>query len=399
MARGTGPGSGRDRDRDREHEILQVGGDRSGGRRWLPRAALVLLVVATAVVVVLRGSGHHADRAAPPPPPPPVRIITAGHRLLGVTGSWELFARGPDDLLRIQPGLGRVTWTYVPTLQSGNPDTSFVVGARETVIASPDHVPAYLVPDGQQARSLTGPLAGGGPLIPGPDPGQAAWVATGPPTRPVLSLIGLTGHQRSAVIRFTPGGPQLPATATSDGRGDVLVMSGSSAVYDAGPGWDRPVPGMVLAVGPAGWLVMACDPRYRHCHDEVVDAADGGQRTLPGAVRASLSPFAWPPEGVIAPDGATAAVAEPRPDSQLTVRLIDLHTGTARDLGIRLGVSSSRIQPGTDANNYSMAWSPDSRWLFVAAAGGKLVAVDPRSGQVTGLGVALPAVTQVAIRG
>ena len=396
MARRAGPGSGRDRD----HEILQSGGDRSGGRRWLPRAALALLVVATAVVVVLRGSGHHADRAAPPPPPPPppVRITTAGHRLLGVTGSWELFARGPDDLLRIQLSLGRVTRTYVPPLQSANPDASFLVGAHETVIASPDQVPGYIVPDGQQARPLAGPLAAGGPLIPGPDPGQAAWVTTGPPTSPVLSLIGLTGGQRSAAIRFAPGGPQLPATATSDGRGDVLVMSGSSAVYDAGPGWDRPVPGAVLAVGPASWLVMACDARNRHCHDEVVDAADGDRRTVPGLLTASLSPFAWPPEGVISPDGATAAVAEPSRGSQLAVRLIDLHTGGARDLGIRLGVPGSGIQPGTDANSYSMAWSPDGRWLFVAAAGGRLVAVDARSGQVTGLGVTLPAVTQVAIR-
>ncbi len=45
-----------------------------------------------------------------------------------------------------------------------------------------------------------------------------------------------------------------------------------------------------------------------------------------------------------------------------------------------------------------MAWSPDSRWLFVAAADGKLLAVNARTGQAKSLGVTLPAVSQVAIR-
>ena len=45
-----------------------------------------------------------------------------------------------------------------------------------------------------------------------------------------------------------------------------------------------------------------------------------------------------------------------------------------------------------------MAWSPDGRWLFVAASGSKLVAVDPRTSRAESLGVSLPAVDQVAIR-
>jgi hypothetical protein len=401
------PGAGSDPDRD--DEILQFGRDRSGRRRWLPRTVLVLLVVAAGLAVVARGSGHPARRAAPLPAPsqlpapslpapPPVRITSAGHRLLGVTGDWELFARGPDDLVRIQLSLGRLTRTYVPPLTSGNPDVSFVVGASETVIASADHVPGYVVPDGGQARLLTGPLAAGGPLLPGPDPRQAAWVTTGPPTRPALSLVALAGDRRSAVIRLAPGRSQLPATAAPDGRGYALLISGSSTVYDTGPGWDRPVPGTVIAVGPSSWLDVACEAHSRRCHDEVIDAADGDRRTLPGKVSPSLSYLSWPPMGVIAPDGATAAVAEPRRDGQLTVRLIDLDSGAARDLAIRLGPRGSGNQPGTDANNHSMAWSPDSRWLFVAAAGGRLLAVDARSGQATDLGVALPPVTQVAIR-
>jgi hypothetical protein len=46
----------------------------------------------------------------------------------------------------------------------------------------------------------------------------------------------------------------------------------------------------------------------------------------------------------------------------------------------------------------SMVWSPDGRWLFVAASGGKLVVVNARTGQAEGLGVSLPPVDQVAIR-
>ena len=44
-----------------------------------------------------------------------------------------------------------------------------------------------------------------------------------------------------------------------------------------------------------------------------------------------------------------------------------------------------------------MAWSPDGRWLSVAASGSKLVAVDPRTSRVESLGVSLPGADQVAI--
>jgi len=45
-----------------------------------------------------------------------------------------------------------------------------------------------------------------------------------------------------------------------------------------------------------------------------------------------------------------------------------------------------------------MVWSPDSRWLFVAAADGKLVAVNASTGRAELLPAPLPAVEQVAIR-
>jgi hypothetical protein len=402
VAQVPGDGSGR----SGHDEIVEFGSGRSAGRRWVPRALLACLVLATVVTVAVRGVGHQARAAArAPAPPPPLRVVLVGHPLLGVTAGWELFARGPDDLLRIQLAQGRIFQTYVPPLETASPDVAFVIGAHEAVIRPSDLVPGYLVPDYGQAVPLTGLLADGGPMVPGPAGSQAAWVTTGPPTSPALSLVTLTGHRSGPSIQFQPGGPQSPATAVSDGRGDVLVTTGSFEIYDTGPGWDRPVPGTVIAVGTTAWLVNVCDALYRHCRDEVMDIASGSLRALPGSAPADPYYLSWPPAGVISPDGSTAAVAENGPNGRPTVHLIDLRTGATRDLNVPLGETSDLpfVEPDADlplggANEYSMAWSPDGRWLFVAASGGKLVAVDPRTGRAESLGVSLPAVYQVAIR-
>ena len=399
------PAPGNGPDKDGRDEIVEFGSGRSAARRplprWVPRALLACLVVAALVTVAVRGVSHQARPAAKAPaPPPPMRVTLAGHRLLGVTAGWELFARGPNELLRIQLAQGRITQTYVPPLETASPDVAFVIGAHEAVIRPSDLVPGYVVPDGGQARPLTGVLSDGGPLVPGPGGSQAAWVASGSPTSPELSLISLTGHRSGPSIRFQSGGPQVPATAVSDGRGDVLVTDNNDFfVYDTGPGWDRPVPGTVIAIGPTEWLVDACDPLYLHCRDEVVNASSGSRRAVPGA--APTGPyyyFGWPPTGVISPDGSTAAVAESGRNERLTVHLVDLRTGAIRDLNVPVGMSGGDLDVGGNANENSMVWSPDGRWLFVAATGGKLVVVDMRTGRVEGLGVRLPTVDQVAIR-
>jgi hypothetical protein len=214
-----------------------------------------------------------------------------------------------------------------------------------------------------------------------------------------LSLVTLTGRRSGPVIRFQPGGPQLANTAAQDGRGDVLVTDGHFDVYDTGPGWVRPVPGTVMAVGAGSWLVDVCDVQYQHCRDQVVDAATGSRRTLPGpgpAVESYL--FSWPPAGVISPDGSVAAVAANGRDGQMTVHLIDLRTGAITDLNVPVGPVGK--SPGDlslgGLFEQSMAWSPDGRWLFVAASGGKLVAVNARTDKAESLGLSLPAVDQVA---
>jgi hypothetical protein len=73
--------------------------------------------------------------------PPASRITTVGHPLLGVTAGWELFARGPDDVLRIEPALGRIDETYVPSLETASPDVAFVVGPHSAVIRRPTSCP------------------------------------------------------------------------------------------------------------------------------------------------------------------------------------------------------------------------------------------------------------------
>lgn len=60
------------------------------------------------------------------------------------------------------------------------------------------------------------------------------------------------------------------------------MTDSSSGVYDAGPGWDRPVPGTVVAVGPADWLVDVCDAQYLHCRFDVVDVTTGSARASRG---------------------------------------------------------------------------------------------------------------------
>jgi hypothetical protein len=394
----SAPGAGSGQQHD--DEVVEFGSGRSAGRPWLSRAVLACLVAAAAVTLGFQAFGQHARPDAKARSRlPAVRVTTVGHPLLGVTAGWQLLARGPDDLVRIQLAQGRITQTYVPPLVTGNPDVAFLLGAHEVIIRSSDQVPGYVVPDGGQARLLTGPLAGSGPAVPGPAGSQALWVMSGPPTMPALALITLAGHRAGPTIRFAPGAPELAATAVSDGRGYLLVTSGGFNAYDAGPGWDRSVPGTVIAVGPASWLVVACNAQYQHCRNEVIDSADGSRRVLRGRAAAEPYDFAWPPTGVIAPDSGAAAVIAIGPDGKELVRLIDLRTGRERVLGVSLGQLGSGLVDGENGNQHSLAWSPDGRWLFVAAAGGRLVAVNARTGQAQSLGVALPPTDQVAIRG
>ena len=161
-------------------------------------------------------------------------------------------------------------------------------------------------------------------------------------------------------------------------------------------GTSRVTTGTVLAVGPTRWLAAECDSHAR-CRPVVIDRSTGVRYPLSTRVPLSTRLSGAVPSnlGVISPDGATAAVLLGSP--QARIEIIDLVTGAAHALPLRIDLSEADTGWAWE----SMAWSPDSRWLF-AAATGDLYAVNQRTGQVTDLsrtlGPALPQLFQLSLR-
>ena len=322
------------------------GAPRPPGRRW-PRWPLIAagaVVIVAAAVLSLGGQ----PPARPAPARAQVTVTQAGHRLLGVR-AWELLGYGPGRAVRVQLAAGRVTQTRLPALESTGP-VSFVTGPSQMIIRPLDFVPGYVVPDGQPARLLRGALSHGGMVVPGPRPGEL-WLHNSPGS---LDLVRLDGDPAGTSIRLPPGGGWL---ASPNGRGNVL-LSGVGEVYDVWPGGSRRIGGMLAAVGPTRWLTVNCDRPHR-CADVVTDTVTGGQRKLSGPPAASVSAAA---PGVIAPDGAMAAIFRVTPGGQVTLHLINLATGA--DQRVAVPLSQASVDAGT------LAWSPDSRWLFAVTAGG-----------------------------
>lgn len=346
-------------------------------RRWLGGLLVGAALLATVAILATGHGGQHR-----PPAHPVVSVTDVGHPLLGITGGWELFGRGPERVVAIRFADGRITQTAIPPLDSGGP-VSFLVGPREVIIRPVDFVPGYRVLDGQPPTGLSGPLGHGGPVIGGPDPGHA-WVTSTSLAHPVLSLVSLAGQPVVSVP--LPRTAPLVLTATSDGNGNVL-LTGPTGTFDAGIGGLRRLSLQPTAVGPHRWLAMSC-PHRRHCRNVVVDPSGGALRilrTLPGpAVPAKI----WPP-GVVAPDGSAAAVFLLGGMSRISLHLINLSTGA--DHPIHMPAS---LVPAEQ----TLAWSPDGRWLFAVAAQGQLLAIDARTFRVVHLGVRLPYLTQIAVR-
>jgi len=362
------------------------------GRLLIVCGAAVVAVAAVAAVVAMMviGHGNNPPRArsanpplagsASPPLARPARTGQAGPHLLGVRASWELFGYAPGWVVRIQFASGRITRTAVPPVQSGGP-VSFVVGPHDAIIRPLDFVPGYLVPDGRPARVLAGALGSGGTVVPGPAPGTA-WVQAGFQVAS-LPLVRMDGTEIGVSLRLPPGGPWQ---AFSDGRGGVLVgVDYPGGMYDIRPGGFHRIAGMLTAVGPTRWLIVDCHAGHR-CSNVVVDQAAGARHTLPG-------PSAEPPPGVapgvIAPDGSAAAILRVS-GHRVTLHLLNLVSGADQQISVSLDEESAAGQ--------TLAWSPDSRWLFVVAARGEVAAVNARTRHVEGLGVELPPLSQIAVR-
>ncbi len=371
-----------DRDQFGPVDVVGFGGPSHPSWRWLSRLALACVVVAAVVVVVVRSGGHH--RPAPPtaPSPPPVAVTDVGHSILGVRAGWELFALQQRALVWLQFASGRVTRTTLPPPE-GDGIVSVVPAPAAVLIRPLDNVPGYLVPDGQPARQLTGFLARGALLLPGPGPAEVWDIgATGP-----ISLVGINGKLQVAHLAAAPG-QFPPQSAMADGRGNVLILDNSGQLYDAGNGLLRPVGALVVAVGPRNWLGQNCG-QGDSCHDVVINAATGASRVLPGSPPAVVN-LPWPEQaGAVSPDGSTAAVIAQGPDNDTVLELVNLGSGAVTPVAVPVPAAAS---------SQTIAWSPDSRWLFVVTAHGTLAAVDVRTGQVHDLGLGLSGLSQIVIR-
>lgn len=374
-------------------------------RRRPPRVAVVILgaLVGLAVVAAVIRQGDDAAPAAARPHPgasatPGIaatsqddlgpaavpaevrarpRVVRVPPHLLGVRTDWELFGRGPGVVVRLEPAVGRLTVTRVPELASGGP-VSFLAAGSSALVRPLDEVPGYVVPDAESVRGLLGLLRSGGAALPGPDP-EHVWVDSGDERRTSVVLSGLDG---------TPAGVRMviPSTALgpvfADGAGYVL-FSGIGGVYDVRPsGMERVTAGTPVAVGGGRLLAVECDDQYR-CSTVVLGLTDGSRRVIAAG---------FPPTyalGAIAPDGALAAVPDDRPNGDLGLQLFDLRTGRSTQVAVALDRA---------INDSAVAWSPDSALLFALDVDGKVRVVDPRTGSVRGLGVALPPLSQLAIR-
>jgi hypothetical protein len=350
------------------------------GPRW-PRWPLILAGAAAVAAAAVLALGRHPPRTAQAQAhvQATVTVSEAGHRLLGVREGWELLGYGPGRAVRVQLARGRVTQTVVPPLASTGA-FSFIAGPSQVIIRPWDIEPGYLVANGQPARPLPRELGQGGETLPGPRPGEV-WVQTHPRSL-TLTLTRLDGIRTGVSMRLPSGGWWL---ASANGRGGVL-LSGVGEVYDVWPGGSRHIGGMLAAVGPTRWLTVNCYRPHR-CTDVVTDTGAGTQRRLGGPPVMSVSASS---PGVIAPDGATAAVFRVTAGGQITLHLLNLATGADQRVAVPLDQAS--------AGAGTLAWSPDSRWLFVVTAHGGLAAVNSRTRQVAGLGVRLPWLSQIAVR-
>ncbi len=358
-------------------EYVEFGSPRRPGRGRLSWLLLACLLIAATVIAV-----RHSGRTRPPVPPP-VAVTEVGYPLLGIRQGWELFGLAADSVVVIQFAERLVTRTTLPPPEGSGP-VSFIVGPSSVIVRPLDDVPGYLVPAGQPAQPLTGILARGALLLPGPRLGQEWDTASRPNS---LVLVGTDGRPTSTRITL-PNSSWPSEAAMPDGRGDVLVANDSTGAQDdAGPHWLRPVGILLTAVGPSRWLGMTCVAG--NCRNVVLNPVTGSQRKLPGPpVR--LRTWPWPAfPGSVAPDGLTAAVVVSSGSQQVALEQINLVSGATRRIAVPVN---------ENASGQTMAWSPDSKWLFVLSASGTLLAVNARTGKVRSLGIPLPHLSQLAIR-
>jgi hypothetical protein len=378
------------------HALLEFGqATDERPRQWLRRAPAVLAALALAAFLVY-GVQHKNLAAAPAASPTPgvapstattpVQSATAipipvvsdiGHPLFGAAAGWELIGRGPAGVVVLDPAHGRLTRTPLPGLASSAP-VSLVAGRGWVIVRPMDSVPGYLIPDGQAAQPLSGELAHGGPVLPGPD-GSTVWVPTATNQGSEVTLVDTLGR---------PTGPTLAVPRDNSGQylpdaKGYLIFDGTGGYYDVVPdGLHRITTGALIAAGPTKWLTLECDDQHR-CATTVIDRRTGARRTLAVVTQ----PFR--PIGVISPDGTQAAITSTDLAGLTTTHVVDLSNGADHPLSLPSNQSS---------DDGVMVWSPDSRLLFVTTPSGMLYAVDAKTAQPAELDIELPPLTQLFVR-
>lgn len=369
---------------------------RAGWRRWGPWLPLVLAV---ALAVVFMAARQDDTTAQPPPQPSPtpspapsrgttsptendaVTVRDVGERVFGVSADWELIAHGPGNVIRLELAEGRITTTEIPQLQSSGP-SSLLAGPGWVMVRPLDHVPGYLVPDGQAAQELRGPFAGGQPVFPSPRANKI-WVERHRTDATGMTLLwphAPSGERLGSPIRIPPTASGM---LTPDGAGYVLTTSPGGTYVARPDGLRRVTPGQIDAVGPNHLLATECDEQAR-CGHVLITRDSGKRRALDGTVDTTT----WP-RGVIAPDGSLAAVVRDDVGNRPILSIIDLDTGQERTLGV--SVRGGFAQSG-------VVFSPDSDWLFAVATSGALVAIDTETFHIRTNPFRLPSLTQVTIR-
>jgi hypothetical protein len=353
--------------------------DAVSGSCWRSSWYLLAAAAAVGVLAVAHLSGPRRD-ADPTVLRGPMVLADLRRPLLGIAEDTDLYVRTANAVLRVQLSRGRVTSTGLPALQGTGP-VSFVPLPAGVLVRPLDVVAGYFIPDTGVATLLTGLLTNG-PALPGPRPGQL-WVTDNSAGSTSASQLVLLAADGSTVASL-----RIPTSAfgppNADGQG-YLLFGDSAGVEDVRVGGAEQVVrnGVVLASGAGRWLTAACDGGG-DCPATLVTS--GGAARL--ALHAQPVDASWPP-GRISPDGRWAAVFHGASGGQLAVALVDLHTGSARLTSVRVGATA-------DAG--SIAFSPDSSWLFIADARGSLDAVNAGTGAVRAFGLGVQSALQVAVR-
>ena len=380
------------------------------GRRralWLGGIAVVVAIAVAVVVDASGGAGKGKPKAAGTTPstnasstisssPPSVTpvlpvpsasvsaptIVEIGHRVLGATSNWELFLHGGTTLYRIEMAAGIMHRTDTPGIDSSG-SVSFVVGPTSAILRPFDAVSGYIVEDGKAPRVLSGLLAGGGAIYPGPSP-YRVWVE--PISNGTDTLAPRLYDLRTQ--RAVDTGPAAPQTLgqpwMADGSG-YLLYGGVGGVYDVRPdGIRRVTTGAVVAAGARSWLVQECDDTY-HCTMILIDQATRTRATL-GTSDAAVG---YQP-GSMSPDGRYAAYASVIGGNPPSTHLVDLSTGRDTDLKVSPTDSGSGGTP--------FVWDPDNDDLLFVDAQQVVRVVDPVTHKVGGLGINLPPIDQLALR-